>query len=106
MSRGNLNLVLALVWLVGAILAWLNPGAYNEWIAWLALGMCGYNLVRWWLLRSANPAPPPAWRHSRRRPPVEQPEISFKLEDEPLPEAKDKSDAKPPIGDTGRNSGQ
>ena len=90
MGRANLNLVLGLVWLVVAavllVRAWLYPGDYSEWIGWLALGMFGYNMVRWWLARSATQEGPQPWRSSRRRSrPEELHDTSFKLEDQPLP---------------------
>ena len=88
MGRANLNLVFALVWLVaGAIFllqAWLDGKENSELIGWLALGMFGYNMVRWWYVRSASRPPPQVWRTPRRRPPAEGPlDNSFKLEDEP-----------------------
>ena len=90
MGRANLNLVLALVWLAAAglllVRAWLYPADYSQWIGWLALGMSGYNLARWWMVRSAAQEGPQPWRVSRRRSrPVALEEDSFKLEDEPLP---------------------
>jgi hypothetical protein len=57
----NLNLILAVVWFVVGVSWWATTAAKGDVLpvipfggvsfspAWLALMLCGYNLIRWWL---------------------------------------------------------
>ena len=57
----NLNLILAVVWFVVGVGWWATTRAQGDVLpvihiggvsfspAWLALALCGYNIIRWWL---------------------------------------------------------
>jgi hypothetical protein len=105
----SINLILAAVWLTlaAAIFSATAAGANPEWftirfggtkasVAWLALALAGFNLVRWWLGRRYRAAQRIAREAERRREyaqqvraasPPEPPNPDFQFKDEsPKPE--------------------
>ena len=86
-----MNLILAIIWFfLGASLlvnAWSDPASpLGPMPAFVALALCGYNLVRWWAirqLRAAQKTEPVSPLRRRDRPAAELDHL-FKLEDEPI----------------------
>jgi hypothetical protein len=78
------NLVLAVIWLLFALMAFalpsLNPamGSWRipgtEWsVGWFGVALCVYNLVRWWATRGSTPERIPLRTMRRRRDRDEEP---------------------------------
>ena len=82
-----MNLILAIIWLIVLVVLLVSdvPAVIlrtNIPFAWLAAILCGYNLVRWWLIRSKsreNAARAPL----QRRPKPEEPNPDFDFSDKP-----------------------
>ena len=88
-----INLFIALFWLVLGLGLILIPG-FSHWrirgtdlsIGWLAVGLAGYNLIRWWLTyRQQRPQRMPDDDEPPPRPREYNPEFDFTKNNPPEP---------------------
>jgi hypothetical protein len=86
MDFNTVRLALAVGWLAAAAVGASRPAADSHLVALIAVGLAGWNFVRWYSVRSAAARPPAAGgRPLRRRggPPDEgsNPELDFTKRD-------------------------